>query len=311
MTVPQQALVTRDFAEFRAAVSQSFVPLQASPGHGERFHGRLRMCGADEVGFCEIAASPHVVQRTPELIARSDRPRYKVSQILAGTGLLTQDGRDAVLGPGDFALYDTNRPYSLVFEESFRSLVLIFPQRLIDLPRDLVGQLTAVRMSGHTGTGGVVGPYLAQLGGNLQLLGSPVGLRLERNTVDLLTTMLVAELGVDLANADPHRDLMRRIHDYIDANLSSPDLGPAQIAAEHYISTRHLHGLFREQGTTVAGWVRQRRLERCRRDLRDPLLAARPVAAIAARWGFIDAAHFSRIFRAAYDQSPSELRGRG
>ena len=58
----------------------------------------------------------------------------------------------------------------------------------------------------------------------------------------------------------------------------------------------------------MAGWTRQRRLERCRRDLADPALAARPVAAIAARWGFPSAAEFSRAFRAAHGMPPGEYR---
>ena len=59
---------------------------------------------------------------------------------------------------------------------------------------------------------------------------------------------------------------------------------------------------------TVAGWIRSRRLERCRRDLADPSLAARPVAAIAARWGFSSAADFSRAFRTAHGVPPAEYR---
>jgi AraC-like DNA-binding protein len=43
-------------------------------------------------------------------------------------------------------------------------------------------------------------------------------------------------------------------------------------------------------------------------DLLDPALAARPVSAIAARWGLVDPAHFSRLFRAAYGVSPVEYR---
>ncbi|MEV4179337.1 helix-turn-helix domain-containing protein [Nonomuraea sp. NPDC049709] len=59
---------------------------------------------------------------------------------------------------------------------------------------------------------------------------------------------------------------------------------------------------------TVSAWVRRRRLERCRQDLRDPAQQDRPVAAIGARWGFLSAAHFSRAFRDAYGVSPGESR---
>ena len=64
-----------------------------------------------------------------------------------------------------------------------------------------------------------------------------------------------------------------RVRRYIEANLADPLLSPASIAAAHFISTRHLHNVFHEAGTTVAQWIRTRRLEGCRRELRDPLLA--------------------------------------
>ena len=55
-----------------------------------------------------------------------------------------------------------------------------------------------------------------------------------------------------------------------------------------------LHKLFHDQGTSVARWVRERRLANCRRDLEDPALAQRGVHAIARRWGFEDPAHFQQ-----------------
>lgn len=208
-----------------------------------------------------------------------------------------------------------DRPYSLVFDEDFRTMVVMFPKRLISLPPDMIGQLTAVRISGHEGLGGMVVPYLTQLAdnldqlaGNLDQLAGATGARLAHSALDLVTTVFTRELGLDEVSTDPHRALMRRIRAHIDRNLASTDLGPASIASAHFISTRHLHGLFQEQGVTVSTWIRTRRLQQCRRDLLDPMLADRPVAAIAARWGFVDAAHFSRAFKSTYGVSPSEYR---
>ena len=80
------------------------------------------------------------------------------------------------------------------------------------------------------------------------------------------------------------------------------------IAAAHHVSLRSLHQHFHDEGLTVAGWIRQRRLESCRQDLADPALADRPVAAIAARWGFSSAGDFSRVFRAVHGLPPAEYR---
>lgn len=310
-TGPVAITRARDFPAFRTAVSESFVPLHVTSDHPQPFRGVIRSAGADEVHVSEVRATDHVVERTPELIARGDRSYFKLSLMLSGTGLLIQDAREAVLQPGDLAVYDTTRPYSLVFEEEFRTMVVMFPKHLIDLPPDVVGQLTAVRMSGTVGLGALIVPYLTQLASNLEQLHGSTGVRLTHSALDLVTTLFTRELDLDRSGADPHQALMQRIRAHIDEHLASTELGPASIAAAHYISTRHLHGLFQSQGTTVSTWIRTRRLERCRRDLMNPLYADRPVAAIAARWGFVDAAHFSRAFKTAYGQAPSEFRAAG
>ncbi|MFT4051990.1 MAG: helix-turn-helix domain-containing protein [Microbacterium sp.] len=297
-----------DLAGFRAAVNDSFVPLRLSSDHPDRFRGALRRAAIDGIQITELRATDHVVERTPELIARTTHNSYKVSVMLAGTGLLIQDGREAVLGPGDFAVYDINRPYTLAFDDDFRTVVLMFAHDALDLPPAALSQLTAVRVAGDTGLGGAVSPYLGGLGAHLDELTGACGGRLARTALDLLTTVFTHELGLDGAATDPRRALRERIRGYIEEHLGSADLNPTTIAAAHYISTRHLHGVFHDDGTTVSTFIRMRRLERCRRDLRDPLLADRAVATIGMRWGFPDAAHFSRTFKSSYGISPSEFR---
>ncbi len=300
--------VARDISRFRSCVSESFVPLQVTSPLADSFRGMIKSASIDEVHVTDVRATEHVVERTPELIARDARPYFKLSLMLNGTGLLIQDDREAVLQPGDLAVYDTNRPYSLVFGDDFRTMVVMFPQHLVALPPEMMAQLTAVRISGHEGLGAMIVPYLTQLAGNLEQLSGVTGARLTQSAMDLVTTLFTHELDLDTTSNDPHRALMQRIHAYIDSNLASAALSPTSIAAAHFISTRHLHGLFQEQGASVSTWIRIRRLERCRRDLVNPLFADRPVSAIAARWGFVDAAHFSRTFKAAYEVSPSEFR---
>ena len=120
--------------------------------------------------------------------------------------------------------------------------------------------------------------------------------------------MLHSELDMARDTMKPQVLLATSVREYIEANLADPQLSPASIATAHFISTRHLHNIFHESGSTVASWIRSQRLERIRRDLRDPLLNGTSVGAVAARWGFLDAAHFSRTFRDAYGESPSDWR---
>jgi AraC-like DNA-binding protein len=90
--------------------------------------------------------------------------------------------------------------------------------------------------------------------------------------------------------------------------LADPGLCPARVAAEHRMSTRQLHRLFRRAGTSFSDFVRHRRLQRCREDLADPRLRALPMTEIALRWGFNDSSHFSRSFRAAFGYTARDFR---
>jgi AraC-like DNA-binding protein len=302
--------VSHNFRDYRQAVVSSFVPLDVSRVSADPFWGRLRSVDFDDAHVHEVTASQHMVERTETLVAMSDPRFYKASLQLSGTGLLIQDGREALLQPGDLAIYDTARPYSLVFEQDMRMLVLMFPREQLGLPSDMMRQLTAHRFSSADGLGAIIIPFLQNVSQNLDKVGGVTGPRLVRTAIDLITTMFANELDLEADPRDSHQLLMQQIRHYIEANLGSAELSPTQIAAAHFISTRHLHGLFRQKGTTVSTWIRERRLENCRRDLIDPLNAHLSVSAVAARWGFVEAAHFSRVFKAAYAMSPSELRAR-
>jgi transcriptional regulator GlxA family with amidase domain len=74
------------------------------------------------------------------------------------------------------------------------------------------------------------------------------------------------------------------------------------------MSPRTLDRLFSGDQWSVSGYIRHERLQAVRRDLENPALRNRSVAALAARWCFFDAAHFSRLFRDTYGYPPSQAR---
>jgi|HubBroStandDraft_1064217.scaffolds.fasta_scaffold09595_5 AraC-like DNA-binding protein len=301
------------FEYWKHVLSDTFVPLEVStPGGGADFRGRLRGCELGSLRFIEVSAEAHTARRTARLVKAAPAGCYKIGLQLRGSSVLIQDGREATLTPGDFTLYDTDRPYTLAFSDPHRMLVLVFPRDVLGLPQDRLAGLTATRLPGEAGgMATLIGPFLAQVAFVLdQDSCAPwAGVRLAGNVLDLLGTVLTERLECAPPSPDTaHRALMLQITAFIETHLGEAELAPAQIAAAHHISLRQLHKLFHASGTTVAGWIRQRRLEHCGHDLRDPRCAARPVAAVGARWGYPDPAHFSRLFKASFGLSPRDYR---
>jgi AraC-like DNA-binding protein len=305
-----------DRLEFwRHLVSRTFVPLDVPTVARDGFSGEIHSRTVGGLYLADVRADAQVVRRTPRLIGQAQHDYYKLGLQLRGECLLTQDGRAAPIGLGDLAIYDSTRPYELVFDDAFRMLVMMFPRRLLRLPPATMAEITATRISGRQGVGGVVAPFLAELARNVDEVSPATSERLADNVLDLLHTLFSERLETLPDTVEPlQRGLLLRIMAFIEARLGDPDLDGAAVALAlalaHHISTRYLHKLFVSQGVSVGRHIRQRRLDHCRRALADPGMAGESVGSIAARWDLLDAAHFSRMFKATYGESPREYRMR-
>jgi AraC-like DNA-binding protein len=292
---------------WRHVIGQTLVPLEPIDVPDRLLASEV---GALQVG--ELSTStPGGATRTAVHIRRSDPDLCKIDMLAAGRGVIEQGGREAALEPGDFTLVDLSCPARWSMGP-VRIVTLTFPPAMLPLRRDDLGRLTGVRMRGDHGTGAIVSSLARRLIEQVDNLSGADGVRLGTALLDLLAVGLATRLGraEDISHEGRQRALLVRIQTFIEARLGDPELTPRGIAAAHYISIRYLHKLFETEQTTVADWIRRRRLERCRRDLLDPACRAAPVGAIGMRWGFRDAARFSRVFRAAYGAPPGEYRER-
>ncbi|WP_075022711.1 helix-turn-helix domain-containing protein [Actinomadura madurae] len=310
-----EVLVGERFAFWREVHSKLWAPfdLRCEPALEKGFRGQVDVCAFDPVQATLITTMPHSIHRTPNLIRQSNPEIFALGCIVRGGVMATQDGHCANLGVGDLKLWDPSQSYVGEFAPDVplsQVLLLRFPRSLLPLsPRDL-RWLSTVRIPGAKGVGALSSQFMLQLARHMHELSPADAARLSTLTLDVLTVALATALDTEtVAPSHTRRQaLMAQIHAFIRANLGDADLTPGAIAAAHHISLRYLNKLFHEEGHTVAGWIRQRRLERCRCDLAEPHLATRPINEIAARWGFTNPAHFSQAFRSAYGLSPREFR---
>lgn len=292
---------------WRDLIRENFVALDILADRNQTFAGSVRTSGLGHLTVASVRSGTQGCSRTPGLARRDDAVYLQVGLVARGVGTLAQDGREAVLRPGDFAVYETDRPFFWGLEGEWELLVLTWPRASIALDAGASRLLTARALSGGDGLGAIVGRMLRDLVTSPPELSAAGGVRLADEVAELVTTV-AGERVSPVAPARAADELLRRVDAYIVEHLADPDLGPTSIAAAHFVSTRHLHRLFAHRGGTVAQQIQRLRLERCRRELLDLRADARSITDISRRWGFTDLATFSRAFRGLYRLSPSEWR---
>jgi AraC-like DNA-binding protein len=295
-------------------VAAALGPLDVRTGDGNEVPDQVRAAELGAIRVGELSASrPGGADRRRRHVRLLDADLCKVDVVAQGEVVVEQDGRQARLQGGDFAYVDLSRPAHWTNGWSTRMVAIAFPRKLLPLRADDLAGITAVGVHGDAGSGAVFSATARQLARQADHLDPAAGARVGAAALDLLMVALAGRLDREdeMPQDISQRALRRRVHAFIEARLADPGLTPATVAHAHHVSLRSLYKLFEAEQSSVAGLIRERRLERCRRDLLDPALAARPVSAIAARWGLVDPAHFSRAFRAAYGASPVEYRRLG
>lgn len=126
-------------------------------------------------------------------------------------------------------------------------------------------------------------------------------------------TMLMRSLdGAPIDGADLAPARLHAVRRFVAQHLADPALDADAVAAAMHTSRRSLYQLVSGSGEEgVAALIRRHRLERARAILADPAHRHLPIAAVAAAVGLPNAAHFSRLFRAAYGETPRDVRARG
>lgn len=292
------------------AVCETYVQLDCdTPELEGSFHGRIEVDQLATLGLSRVTSASQLVRRTPARIARATEDFFLVSIQTTGRGAVMQDGRVADLEPGDFALYDSTRPYELVFEDDFQQHVLTLPGAVLRSRLRDTERLTARKVCGTRGAGHLMIGMITSLATGIETL-EPGSLAAVAESVE---NILVAGLCSLPGAADPrvsdpaafHRD---QIKTYVTRRLRDPRLSVNDIAAHLRISPSTAHRAFAGEPCSLSEWIWVKRLEGARRDLCDPALAGRSISEIAFDWGFNDAAHFSRAFRARFGCAPRELR---
>jgi AraC-like DNA-binding protein len=282
------------------------------PQQTQSFEGTL---WANDLGYVRVLsmqADPMRLSRTTHLVTAAPDDRLALAVQVSGTAELHQDGRNATLRPGELALCDIRRPFSLDQRQPFRLHLVRVPERALGISGTRAQRMTGRAVPTSEGVAALLGPLVSTLVAEADRTAAPVGDRLAGNISDLLATLIDEQtLGISPQAHTTQQHLLSLIRRYVDDNLRDPALSPAVIADVHRISVRYLHRLFEGEETTVRKLIQRRRLEECARELARRGRTTPTISVVAQSWGFQNVAHFSRSFKAVYGYSPSDWRDAG
>ncbi|MGY5032951.1 helix-turn-helix domain-containing protein [Streptomyces sp. 900116325] len=299
-----------DRADFwQDAVSRTFVPLNVVL-HEEAPTAATIV--SRQVGFLQVStvtAGPQTVTRSPRMIARDGKETLSLTLLHRGIAERSQDGRDAVVWPGQFSLSDSRRPFSKALRQAFSLTAFHFPRSVLGVTDLELQSVTATPFGQDEALSALLAGHLKRLDKIAESVAAGQADRLATVTCDLLACVIQERHG-RLAPQEPAsvKAMLFRIKEYTLQHLADPDLSLVAIASAHHVSLRYVHKLFETEGVTAARWILQQRLERCRQELARNTSYAPNVATVAHNWGFSSATHFSRVFRLAYGVSPREFQ---
>lgn len=294
------------------AASCAFVPLETRPRAPLDFNAEMSVSRIGGLGLAAIAAEPAVVQRTESGVRRGGVRRFFLHVQASGRLLVRQDGREAWLEAGDMALADSSSPYALQHDDACAMRAVIIPPADLRQHLPTPEEMVAVRLPGDRGVSRILSGLVRSLGPDgLERLDADLGARLADSLLGLLAASWAEVRGGEAPDSAVCVSRRIQIGRYIEAHLRDPGLAPARIAEAFRISTRYLHMLFAAEDESVCACILRRRLEHCARQLLDPVHAGQTITDVAFSWGFNNATHFARVFKAHFQMSPRAYRALG
>lgn len=300
--------VTQQLESWGEIMAQTHLTMEVSATHRTPapFVGGVVRRQIGDLMLVDCAAAPFRGRRSQEMISAysADEDRLGFQFVHKGAETVHDRGRAIDLVPGSVVMWDGLQPTELEVMQPFYKRTLLFPRSRVLAVCPRLAELDGLPPLESSGPARLLVRYMNALAAELPSLEPNAVVAAGNIALELLRT--VVEPALPTGRAAGREAVRADIRRYVRARLRDPELSPTSIAREFAMSIRALHALFEDGDESVAVLIRNQRLQRCLEDLQQR--GGGSITEIAFRWGFCDAAHFSRVFKRRFAATPSEVR---
>lgn len=297
------------FAAGRELMATMFTLEAPSPEVRAGFVTDFAMYDYGPIKLSMSVSSAAIMVRDPQLIVRTGVDQFHVQFYRSHGFILTVDGAEHAVKPGDICMLDLSRPVA-IRTDGIDNLSVIVARDLLEPLLADVGDFHGLVLRCDSEAGVAVREHLEEMWLQGPELTVAQGLEWSRSTASLLAAVVKANSQNRAATrVELRKSQFRAIRRRIDRDIGDPDLDAATLVSQFFVTRPTLYRMFEPYGG-IGKYILGRRLTGVFRDLSDPSLAHQRIAALLRRWGFQSHTAAGRAFRAAYGMTPFECRSR-
>jgi AraC family transcriptional activator of tynA and feaB len=296
----------QQFGFWREVLCEAFITLNPSRTSRGAFTGSVDARLVSDVNVTRLLTDEHRVIRGAKEIRKTPLEYYFVNMQIEGDVLAKQRGREVLVRPGEFYIVDSTEPYDLDYRSNLEIFSFRVPKKRLDpLLKDAAGA-TAIRVPKWDPTGQLAADFLQSV-----VRHPHIPPEAQETVADTIARLVALALGGSVEAQENGTSCTRKafltaILKHVDENLLDPTLSVESVCRRFHVTPRYLHRLFEVEETTFGATIRTKRLARCAAELTSS--TDQSIAALAFACGFSDVSYFNRIFKRAFDKSPTEYR---
>ncbi|MDZ5431380.1 transcriptional regulator FeaR [Pseudomonas fluorescens] len=304
--------VSDSFDRWSKALQTVCGPFVSSPlRRHDLFIGEVHRQDFDGLSVAHVRTNAALITRQSPSIDRDDDRFFFLLFQRSGKERICQHHHSLELIPQDLALLDSARAFEIAPRGLIENVSIHLPRERVE--RQLKARTVFTKLANNSASTQLIRALVHSL---INTPGSPGGAPRSGDS-EALQCALLALLPMALTEQSQAFDLEGHVAPndlyglalaLIDEQLQDSLLSPAAVARRLHFSLRSLYRLFEERGESVSRYIQHRRLIKIAEELSVPSKKHESITQIAFKWGFSDAAHFSRAFKREFEQTPRDYR---